>query len=87
MKHNYLQLLGLLLLFPVLLVQFFRSQTAFLQPYTPYFTIVGLLLLIASFVLKMKTNGFKQYNFRIGFLLIFFFVLVLGLVLIYKLTT
>gem|GEM_PF-2256874 len=87
MKHYTLQLLGLILLCPVLLVQFFRSQTAFLQPYTPYLTIAGLLLLLVSFVLRMKTNGFKQYNFRLGFLLIFFLLLVLGLVLIYKLTT
>ncbi|RZK55224.1 MAG: hypothetical protein EOO87_08425 [Pedobacter sp.] len=86
---NYIlaQLIGLILLIPVLISQFFKSQTPFLQTYTPYLTIIGLLLLLASFVLRVKANDGQHYNFRLGFMLLFFVGLILGLVLIYHLTT
>lgn len=86
-KYVVAQLVGLVLLIPVLIGQFFKSQTPFLQAYTPYLTIAGLLLLLLSFVLRVKANNGQQYNFRLGFMFLFFAGLILGLVLIYHLTT
>lgn len=70
----------------VIIGQFFKEQTLFLQKFLPYFTLAALIFLLASIYLIAKFGEFKQQNLRIKFVLIFVFVVISVLILIYQLT-
>lgn len=90
MDRQNLQLIfryaGYICLIFVVIGQFFKEQTLFLQSFLPYFVLASLIFLVASIYLKAKSGEFKHQNLKLKFVLIFIVVVVSVLVLIYQLT-
>lgn len=90
MDKQKLQLLaryaGYICLIVVVVGQFFKEQTLFLQKSLPNFVLAALIFLMVSIYLKAKSGEFKQLNLKLKFVLIFVFVVISVLVLIYQLT-
>lgn len=90
MDKQKLQLLaryaGYICLIVVVIGQFFKEQTLFLQKSLPYFVLAALIFLIVSIYLKAKSGELKHQNLKLKFVLIFVFVVISVLVLIYHLT-
>lgn len=85
-KQSIIRLVGLICVFVVVIGQFFKNQTLFLQPLIPYLIIVGLVLLCTSLYLKTKSEGINP-NLKVKFVLLFIGVVISVLMLIYYLTT
>jgi nitrogen fixation/metabolism regulation signal transduction histidine kinase len=77
---------GYICLIFVVIGQFFKQQTLFLQKSLPYFVLAALIFLLASIYLKAKSGEFKHQNLKIKFVLIFIVVVVVGMILIYQFT-
>ena len=63
---------GYICLIFVIIGQFLKEQTLFLQKFLPYLTLAALIFLLASIYLKAKSREFKQQNLRIKFVLILY---------------
>jgi hypothetical protein len=85
-KQSVIRVLGFIFLFLVIVGQFFKNETQFLQPYIPYLIIVALLFLSISLYLKTKAEGVNS-NLKVKFVLMFISVVISVLILIYYLTT
>ena len=85
--QSFTRIIGFIAVFVVIIGQFFKSETQFIQAYLPYLIILALVMLSISFFLKIKTDGVKDNSFKIKFILFFIAVVISGLILIYQLTT